>query len=380
MKDVYAGSSVTISASDAQDSTQGSFTDLDLDLWKGHDVAFEQMGARYKNQHVLIRLHQGGIRRRTKFTNLSTRGWTLQEQLLSHRVIHCMQPEIHWNCHHSYHTESQVTFEAERFKSFSWKFFPQDASEQEMKRLWLEWITGYSKRTLTVPRDRLAALAGMVQYFRDRTSFKHLLGCWHETLIDELLWIRFGDTTDPSNALASVPSWSWLTRVGTLDLTFWSRSMGNEPCDIKDHIRIVEADIEWTGEPMVSDISSSTMILEGSTREMRLRLDPRSKRFNPRYFNVNDEEPDFREGPMPWRCSGMFDVEDDRNDDLFTCLLVRSVTLKTRDFPSHRFQETCLMLVPVDSGGTAYRRIGIVMFRGEQPEFASSDTKRIRLL
>ncbi|RFN48074.1 heterokaryon incompatibility protein-domain-containing protein [Fusarium flagelliforme] len=380
MKDVYAGSSVTISASDAQDSTQGCFTDLDLNLWEGHGVAFEQVGARFKDQNVLIRLHQGDIRRRTKFANLSTRGWTLQEQLLSHRVIHCMQPEIHWNCHHSYHSESQVTFEAERFRSFSWKFFPHDASIEDMKKLWLEWITDYSKRNLTVTRDRLAALAGMVQYFRDRTGFKHLLGCWHETLIDELLWIRFGETTNPSNTLTSMPSWSWLTRVGTLDLSFWSRSMGNEPCDIEDHINIVEADITWTGEPMVSDISSSTMIIEGPTREMRLRLDPRSKRFNPRYFNVNDEEPDFREGPMPWRCSGMFDVEDDRDDNLFTCLLVRSVTLKTRDFLMHRSQETCLILVPVDSEGTAYRRVGIVMFRGAQPEFTSAETKIVQLL
>lgn len=380
MKDVYAGSSITISASDAQDSTQGCFVDLDLDLWKDLDVAFEQMGARYKTKNVLIRVHQGDIRRRTKFANLSTRGWTLQEQLLSHRVIHCMQPEMHWNCHHSYHTESQVTFEGERFKSFSWKYFPENASIEDMKRLWLEWITDYSKRNLTVARDRLAALAGMVQYFHDRTGFKHLLGCWHETLLDELLWARFGDTVDPSNALASVPSWSWLTRVGTIYMTFWSRSMGYEPYDIKDHANIVEADITWTGEPMVSDISSSTMILEGPTREMRLRLDPRSKRFNPRYFNVDDEQPDFREGPMPWRCAGMFDTEDDRDDDLFTCLLVRSVTLETCDFPTLRCQETCLILVPVDSEGTAYRRVGIAMFRGEQPEFASAKTERIKLL
>ena len=163
-------------------------------------------------------------------------------------------------------------------------------------------------------------------------------------------------------------------------MTFWSCSMGHEPCDIRDHAKIVEADITWTGEPMVSDISSSTMILEGPTRKMSLSLDSRSKRFNPRYFNVNDEQPDITEGRMPWRCAGMFDTEDDMDDDLFTCLLVRSVTLETRDFPEHRCQETCLILVPVDSEGTTYRRVGIVMFRGEQPEFASAKTKRIKLL
>jgi hypothetical protein len=291
-----------------------------------------------------------------------------------------MQPEVHWNCHHSYHTESQVTFEAERFKHFSWKFFPHDASIQNMKKLWIAWITDYSQRKLTVTRDRLAALAGMVQHFRDRTGFKHLLGCWHETLIDELLWVRFGDTLDPSDALAQVPSWSWLTRVDSIHLEFWSRSIGGEPCDVRDHTSIVEADITWTGEPMVSDISSSTMILEGPTREMRLRLDTRTKRFKPPCFNINDEELDFGTGPIPWRCRGRFDTEDDREDELLTCLLVRSVTLKALDLPTSRSQETCLVLVPVGSEATAYKRVGIVMFLGRQSVFSSAETKRIRLL
>jgi hypothetical protein len=85
MKDVYAGSSVTVSASDAQDSTQGCFVDNNLDLWDGRAIGFHQMGARFSSKkEVLIRVHQGDIRRRTKYSNISTRGWTLQEQLLSH--------------------------------------------------------------------------------------------------------------------------------------------------------------------------------------------------------------------------------------------------------------------------------------------------------
>ncbi|RBR25572.1 uncharacterized protein FIESC28_01535 [Fusarium coffeatum] len=356
MKDVYAGSSVTISASDAQESTQGCFVDLDLDLLEGRALAYKNMGARFDDQTFRIRVHQDDIRRRTRITKLSTRGWTLQEQLLSHRVIHCMQPEVHWNCHCSYYTESQVTFEAERFKYFSWKFFPHDASIEDMKKLWLRWMTDYSKRELTVAGDRLAALVGMVQYFRDRTRFKHLLGCWRETLIDELLWIRCGEIIDPSEALPQIPSWSWLTRIGVVHNSFWSRSMDDEPCDVRDHTSIVEVNITWTGEPMVSEISSSTMILEGPTREIRLRPDPRTVAFNPPCFNINDEELDFRAGPMPWRCSGMFDLEEERDDDLFTCLLVRSVTVKTQDLHMNRFQETCLVLVPVDSEGARWNR------------------------
>ncbi|CAF3557597.1 unnamed protein product [Fusarium graminearum] len=382
MKDVYAGSSITISASDAQDSAQGCFVDNNLDLWDGRDIGLHQMGARFpNNREFSIRFHQGDIRRRTKFSNLNTRGWTLQEQLLSRRVIHCMQPEIHWSCHCSYRTESQVTFEGDRFKGFSWRFMPEVATEEEMKKLWLEWMTDYSSRKLTVTRDRLGALAGMVQYFGNKVGFTHLLGCWHETLVDDLLWIRRGDTVHPSMALSQVPSWSWLTRVGTIDFRFWTRSMGKYPSIIRDHVKIVEAGITWAGEPMVSDIVSSTMIVEGPVREMRLRLDHRTKNFNPPFMNVGNEEPDFSETPLPWRCPGRFDLEDEREDDMFTCLLVRSVSPESRDSLAYPYQETFLLLVPVStSEGTAYNRVGLAMIRGDQSEFASAETKNIRLL
>ncbi|PTD08133.1 hypothetical protein FCULG_00005829, partial [Fusarium culmorum] len=375
MKDVYAGSSITISASDAQDSAQGCFVDNNLDLWDGRDIGLHQMGARFpNNREFSIRFHQGDIRRRTKFSNLNTRGWTLQEQLLSRRVIHCMQPEIHWSCHCSYRTESQVTFEGDRFKGFSWRFMPEAATKEEMNKLWLEWMTDYSSRKLTVTRDRLGALAGMVQYFGNKVGFTHLLGCWHETLVDDLLWIWRGDTV---HLLWLYPRY----HLGHGSLVFWTRSMGKYPSIIRDHVKIVDAGIIWAGEAMVSDIVPSTMVIEGPVRQIRLRLDPRTKNFNPPFMNVGDEEPDFSETPLPWRCPGRFDLEDEREDDIFTCLLVRSVSPESRDSLAYPYQETFLLLVPVStSEGTAYNRVGLAMIRGDQSEFASAETKKIRLL
>jgi hypothetical protein len=146
-------------------------------------------------------------------------------------------------------------------------------------------------------------------------------------------------------------------------------------------MKIVEAGITWTGEPMVSDILSSTMIIEGPVREMRLRLDPRTKRFNPSYMNIDDEKPDFSGNPIPWRYAGRFDLEDEREDDRFTCLLVRSVTPEARCRPVYASQETFLLLVPIStSEGTAYNRVGLAMIRGDKTEFASAETKTIRIL
>jgi hypothetical protein len=383
MKDVYSGSSVTISASDAKDSTQGCFVDYGLDLWENDGKGVVPMTVAIRGKLALeIRVHQGDIRRRTLDSNLSTRGWTLQEQILSHRVIHCMRPEIHWNCHRKYHTESQFTFDGARFKPFLSKFLPSHATAAEMQRLWVEWMTDYSTRDLTVTKDRLGALAGMVQYFGERTGFKHILACWRETLIDDLLWIRGGDVIDPSMSLPQVPSWSWPTRVWKISFRFFDRAMGGLKYVAHDHMKIVETSIHWTGEPMVSDLLSTNLVVEGPVMQMRLRIDPRAKAFNPPYMNVGDEVQDFSDHPIPWRCAGQFDLEQDREDDLFTCLLVRSVTPDYEDpLDGYRLQETFLLLLPVPTlEGIDYRRVGIAMIRGNAPKFRSAEIKRIRLV
>ncbi|KAM0266747.1 hypothetical protein ACHAPA_006523 [Fusarium lateritium] len=383
MKDIYAGSSVTISASDAKDSTQGCFVDYGLDLWENDGKGVAPMTVAIRGEAAIkIRVHQGDIRRRTLESNLSTRGWTLQEQILSHRVIHCMRPEIHWNCHRKYHTESQYTFDGVRFKPFLSRFLPSHATAAEMQRLWVEWMTDYSTRDLTVTKDRLGALAGVVQYFGKRAGSKHLLACWQETLVDDLSWIRCGDVVDPSMTTPHVPTWSWLTRARKVSFKFCVRVMGGLRYVAHDHIKIVESSVDWTGEPMVSDLLSTNLVVEGPVMQMRLRVDPRAKAFNPPYMNVGDEVQDFSDNPLPWWCAGQFDLEQDRQDDLFTCLLLRSVTPDDK-YPSNSYQlqETFLLLLPVPTPqGMDYRRVGIAMIRGNEPEFRLAEIKRIRLL
>lgn len=75
-------------------------------------------------------------------------------------------------------------------------------------------------------------------------------------------------------------------------------------------------------------------------------------------------------------------MEEGRQDDLFTCLLVRSVT-PGFESPLHgyRLQETFLLLLPVSTPeGLDYRRAGIAMIRWNEPKFKSRELKRIWLV
>ncbi|KAF4973293.1 hypothetical protein FSARC_368 [Fusarium sarcochroum] len=366
MKDVYAGSSITISASDATDNTQGCFVD---NVPQNQEIQVAQISdASSGDNTLLMRVYQGDFRRYTETSTLSTRGWNLQEQLLSHRVVHCMRPEVHWNCHRSLHTESRISIGEGELRQFSSNFVPNNSTATELQQMWFT-------------KDRLSALAGIVQYYGEKTGFKHLLGCWEETLVTDLLWMRLGDIVDPSMAIPQVPSWSWLSRAEDINLDFWNRVHGkSRDCIVNDPIKIMEVSVTWTGDPMVSDITSANLVIEGPVRQIRLRVDPKGATFHPPYMNVGDEEPDFSKHPIPWRCAGQFDLEQERQDDMFTCLLVRSVTSPV-ETAAYQLQETFLLLLPVpNSDDMTYQRIGIAMFRGHETEFGSAETKTIRLM
>ncbi|RSM04300.1 hypothetical protein CEP52_006882 [Fusarium oligoseptatum] len=308
MKDIYAGSSITISASDARDSTQGCFVDPENFDSRGTHIVQLSIVTPNGDLPLLVQVHEGDVRNRAETSVLSTRGWSLQEKLLSHRVVH-------------------------------------------------------------------------FQFYGQRTGHKHALACWEETMMTELLWTRTGELIDPSLALSGIPSWSWLSRTGDVYFDFWHRVMGTKDLNkVDDHTNLVEASVTWTGEPMVSDIEATSLIVEGPIRQFRLRVDPKGRDYSQPWMNVNDEEPDFSNGPIPWRCAGKFDLETEREDDLFTCLLVRSVTSSVKDI-LYTLQETFLLLLPEESSqGETYRRVGIAMFRGNQTEFGSAEREKIRLI
>lgn len=385
MQDVYAGSSVTISASDARDSTQGCFVDDNSDVIKRsrHRVSQLTISDFSDKSSILVRIHNGDVRDCADTSLLSHRGWSLQERLLSRRVVHCMRPEIHWNCRCSYHVESHASFSVKRFEIFSANFVPDEATAEQLHQLWCRWMQCYSWKKVTVQKDRLSALAGLVKHYAQRTGHQHVLACWQETIVTDLLWLRSDNPIDSSIAPLKIPSWSWLFRAGEIRLDLWARvggGTGKFADHVEDHTELIEASVTWAGSPMVSDLLTAKLVIEGPIKQMKLRIDPRARKFHPPYMNVGDEEPDFNLNPIPWRCAGQFDLEKEREDDLFICLLMRSVTWSGED-RTYNVQETFLILLPDPNGdGDTYQRIGIAMFRGKEATFGPAERRRIQLV
>jgi hypothetical protein len=81
-------------------------------------------------------------------------------------------------------------------------------------RVWREIITDYNMRRLTVPGDRIVALAGVARAFQVERGWTYLAGAWAESLAYQLLWSTEINSDKVANRLVSrnttVPSWSWL--------------------------------------------------------------------------------------------------------------------------------------------------------------------------
>lgn len=384
MRDVYSGSTLAICASDASNSLGGCFLQRDEKSKRPKSDDLIQFSIVLPNEGVTlpVRIQPNDVRLRREKGPLATRGWTLQEQLLPNRVLYCTRPETQWQCRGCHRTEAGVLFDEDTpSKHHGLKAFYLLGPPAELHKAWCQWMEDYSQRTLTFPRDRFAALAGIVQQYAERSNHKHLLGSWEETLLKDLLWIRCGEVEELPNMLPGVPSWSWLSRCKWVSFDIWARARSLKESDIQGHAEVVEVNVSWTGIPLLSDIEHTHLVLRGPVRVLKLRISPLATDYNPPYLDVNDEQPDFSEDPIPWRCAGQFDSGGCEDSVAYTCFLMQSSRLVRAD-STICIKETFLILQPssVDGSTNTYRRVGLGHFRFGASHFEGACQKEITII
>jgi hypothetical protein len=74
--------------------------------------------------------------------------------------------------------------------------------------------------------DRLAAFAGVIEYFAQATGDVPTLGLWKGTFAENLLWYveperHLGPSRRTKRSDFRIPSWSWLCVATGLDFLSW---------------------------------------------------------------------------------------------------------------------------------------------------------------
>jgi len=161
---------------------------------------------------------------------LESRGWAVQERMLSQRTLYFCRDQVVWEC------DAMVALEADPSSEFSEKrvFHSLSMNDegnsgleegtqlhdtiQDMTRKdldtnqWQSLIRIYSKCKLTKFSDRLPALSGLAMKFA-KAHETYIAGHWLENLPAALTWRGVANADAPTPVSCS-PSWAWSTFPG----------------------------------------------------------------------------------------------------------------------------------------------------------------------
>ncbi|EPE36495.1 hypothetical protein GLAREA_08658 [Glarea lozoyensis ATCC 20868] len=384
MKNTYAGSSLTIAATDAIDSSEG-FLNVHLHDEKAlttsetvHQPPFKEPFFRTLSsdgEQRTVRVLPHDFRTSIQDSALNQRGWVLQEMLLSPRIAHFAQTELSWHCKNSYRTETGLVLEPEQVLHTQ-----RRADDHHM--VWWNWMTSYSRRKFTVASDRLPALLGILDEYQSMTGDQPILGLWCGSFHQDLMWMRMkADSVTDESPFLGLPSWTWLSCRNMVRFDFWNWEK-NTPklrADVRDHVALVDWEVVWSAAPFSSAIASTRLAIRGPAREMTLRIKPKSPIRSPLILEVFGEQncPENSVGRSFYDAQFDIDAKSYASFADYTCVLLRSMALLS----SMKISETFLILQKTegDSDVQLYRRVGIGCYHGSYRTFGSAGQKTLNL-
>ncbi|KAJ9602675.1 hypothetical protein H2200_012869 [Cladophialophora chaetospira] len=132
---------------------------------------------------------------------LNTRGWTVQERILSKRTLHFGSEELLWECQDFVVAEDGSMLEREypnlnrlleSRRSNRWLQWYLKGTENDHVRAarqsWFRLVEDYCARALTKPADKLPALSGLAHAIAERSNDTYCAGTWMNDLLHGLNW------------------------------------------------------------------------------------------------------------------------------------------------------------------------------------------------
>lgn len=231
MGDIYNMATLTISAGSCQSSASGLFPECkDRNPTNKRVVVYEDHTAK-----VFARFRHGDPFSTSEAAHSSlplepplirSRGWVLQEDLLSPRILQFCREEMTWICSTYSRCECRIRPSLPPPHPFRPARQLTGKSSERSKQFVLQWpsiIMDYTRRELTKPEDRMMALAGLADYMEDETTDTYYAGLWYEDINFGLLWIsnESGGCSRMKSAVADLPlgyapSWSWTSISGAI--------------------------------------------------------------------------------------------------------------------------------------------------------------------
>jgi hypothetical protein len=142
---------------------------------------------------------------------ISLRAWTLQEHILSRRILMYSTREMWWTCasariHGSEGHDSQPPINRPSIAI-------DISSERTPLGQWRSTVRDYTRRFLTYSRDKLPAIAGVAADYSTKLPGAYHAGLWGHAMTSELMWSSIRSDISRPQVLRA-PSWSWASVDG----------------------------------------------------------------------------------------------------------------------------------------------------------------------
>ncbi|XP_014562605.1 hypothetical protein COCVIDRAFT_32510 [Bipolaris victoriae FI3] len=283
MKSIYRGATITISAASARDSTEGFLRDRDLK--KAYGNLFKLPYYNKRAGHVVkgwLLLSEHPIAD-TYEENIDKRAWTMEEDILSLRLLRFGSKQTTWRCATYPQAETIDGGGCPTLKNKDYAFSvnsPHRNSEVRSNVLrigpsggescveadWFHVISEYTLRSSKKPKDRLPACAALAESFANIMGFKssdYLAGLWKNNIHSHLLWYRLEGR---KAAWISEPSWSWACISGPIYFLGFELS---EPTSGANIAKYVSSSMEYKFRNYkYGEVVSGCLKLNGRLREV----------------------------------------------------------------------------------------------------------------
>ncbi|KAL7917208.1 heterokaryon incompatibility domain-containing protein [Trichoderma austrokoningii] len=147
---------------------------------------------------------------------VNTRAWCLEERLLSSRAFIYASHTLQYHCQtHTINIGNNIHNPQDGRRLPRLVFSPTTPlplSKEDLSRARVTWhdiVDNYTSRHVTKERDKLLALAGVVEKFHRVMGSGYIGGLWRSTLLRDLLWMKDYNAYAPRPGKYRAPSWSW---------------------------------------------------------------------------------------------------------------------------------------------------------------------------
>lgn len=206
---IYQGAAVTIVASRAGDVHEGFLHD--------RHTAAAQFRTAFELPYRTNNGSKGIVTLRNEVVHasapLDARAWTLQERLLSTRVLDYGDFQTTWRCPCDANISDGLELRQSSLRQYQEAISNPLSQPEHLYEAWNSLVQIYSQRNLTFPADRILAISGLAERFSQHLSFSeyYVAGMWSSAFPACLLWTnRAATPLLPRAATYQGPSWSWV--------------------------------------------------------------------------------------------------------------------------------------------------------------------------